>query len=166
MFFHFGQLAGKVDDKTRDILLCCRREKSPKKGEKLCGFTAKLETQANREEGRKKKKNVPAPKKTPEGSRPNGNEPQGLLCFTGCSSACENLRNKAALNYLSQCPDSTHPPLAVCYYRASGAPELRFPSSPERLPDCCQPGHRLRWQVGDASRLCGASWGHREESWC
>lgn len=40
-------------------------------------------------EGAEKK--VPAPKKTPEGSRPNGNEPQGLLCFTGCSSACENL---------------------------------------------------------------------------
>lgn len=120
--------------------------------------------QIGRRGGRRRKK-VPAPKKTPESSRPNGNEPQGLLCFTGCSSACENLPNKAALNYLSQCPDSTHPPLAVCYYRASGAPELRFPSSPERLPDCCQPGHRLRWQVGDASRLCGASWAHREESW-
>lgn len=40
---------------------------------------------------RREKKEVPAPKKTPEGSRPNGNEPQGLLCFTGCSSACENL---------------------------------------------------------------------------
>lgn len=39
--------------------------------------------------GRRRRKKVAASKKTPEGSRPNGNEPQGWLCFTGCSSACE-----------------------------------------------------------------------------
>lgn len=58
------------------------------------------------EEKEKEAGSVSSPTKAPEGSWPNGNEPQGLLCFTGCSSACENLWNKATLNYLSQCPHS------------------------------------------------------------
>lgn len=128
MLFHSGQLAGKVDDKTRDILLCCRREKCPKKkGKSYVVLQPNWRHRQIGRRGRKKKNKVPAPKKTPEGSRPNGNEPQGLLCFTGCSSACENLWNKAALNYLSQCPDSTHPLLAVCYYGASGGPKTQVP---------------------------------------
>lgn len=90
---------------------------------------------------------VPGPKKAPQGSWPNGNEPQGLLCFTGRSSACENLWNKAALNYLSQCPDSTGPLLSVCYYRARRAPKLRFLWSSFRpMQEHGQPGHRLRWR--------------------
>lgn len=43
------------------------------------------------EEREKEAGSVPSLKKAPEGSWPNGNEPQGLLCFTGRSSACENL---------------------------------------------------------------------------
>lgn len=43
----------------------------------------------HRRKGKKETGRVPSLKKTPEGSWPNGNEPQGLLCFAGRSSACE-----------------------------------------------------------------------------
>lgn len=96
------QLAGKVNDKTRDVLLSCRRKLSQKRKDTwFCSQTGDME------EKEKEAGSFPSLKKAPEGSWPNGNEPQGLLCFTGRSSACENLWNKAVLNYLSQCPDST-----------------------------------------------------------
>lgn len=71
---------------------CCavKEKRVQKRGEAMWFYSQTGDTgkQGGGEEAEKK---VPAPKKTPEGSRPNGNEPQGLLCFTGCSSACENL---------------------------------------------------------------------------
>lgn len=54
----------------------------------------------------KKKKQTGRIPNRPEGSWPDGNEPQGLLCFTGRSSGCETLRNKAKLNYFNQRPAS------------------------------------------------------------
>lgn len=62
-------------------------EENQVKKEKICGTEAKLET----EEKEKEAGSVPSSKKPLEGSWPNGNEPQGLLCFIGRSSACENL---------------------------------------------------------------------------
>lgn len=74
---------------TKPGTFCCAAEENEVQKEKLCGFAAKLETQEKRKKGGAGR--VPGPKKAPQGSWPNGNEPQGLLCFTGRSSACENL---------------------------------------------------------------------------
>lgn len=82
------------------------------------------------EEKEKEAGNGPSLKKAPEGSWPNGNEPQGLLCFAGRSSACENLWNKAVLNYLSQRPTLNSlcpaPPCFLCI-TAELAEPLSFP---------------------------------------
>lgn len=72
--------------KTKDILLSCRRKSSQKRKD-MSYYSQTGDT----EEKEKEAGSVPGLKKAPEGSWPNGNEPQGLLCFTGRSSACENL---------------------------------------------------------------------------
>lgn len=72
---------------TKPGTFCRAVEENQVKKEKIRGIAAKLET----EEKEKEAGSVPSLKKAPEGSWPNGNEPQGLLCFVGRSSACENL---------------------------------------------------------------------------
>lgn len=148
----FSQLVGWVNDKTWDILLCCRRKSSPI--EKICGNSAKLE----KEKRVKETGSVPNPKKAPEGSWPNGNEPQGFhpLFHRVCKCLWKPQRQGDVELFKPVfwfCRLYTAL-LSVCCCRAT-RPQLRLR---ETLCDSFRfvwvPGqsvHRLRWQHQRAS---------------
>lgn len=97
---------------------CAVEANKVRKKEKICGITAKLET----EEKQKEAGSVPSLKRRlPRALGQMVMSPRGCFVSWGPSSACETLWNKAELNHLSQSPDSTGrlcctTPLCGCYY--------------------------------------------------
>lgn len=134
-----------MNDKPTAILLSCRRKSQKRKDMWYCSQTGDIE------EKEKKQAAFQTLRRLQRAHGQNGNEPQGWLCFAGHSSGCENLWNKASLNYLSQCPDSTGLLRRTAPLSQRGAAELRGPNS-----GCLKPCASLCvFQDGRGARLVG-----------